>query len=50
MFVSFIDFKKAYQRVDQGKLWGCLKGVEIGGQALAFLKAAYSDVSCEVKV
>ena len=28
MFVSFIDFKKAYQRVDQGKLWGCLKGME----------------------
>ena len=24
MFVSFIDFKKAYDRVDQGKLWGCL--------------------------
>ena len=24
--------------------------MEIGGQALAFLKAAYSDVSCEVKV
>ena len=22
MFVSFIDFKKAYDRVDQGKLWG----------------------------
>ena len=48
MLVSFIDFKKAYDRVDRGKLWGCLKG--IGGWALAFLKAAYSDVSCEVKV
>ena len=50
MFVSFIDFKKAYDRVDRGKLWGCLKGMGIGGRALAFLKAAYSDVSCEVKV
>ena len=50
MFVSFIDFKKAYDRVDQGKLWGCLKEMGIGGWALAFLKAAYSDVSCEVKV
>ena len=50
MFVSFIDFKKAHDRVDRGKLWGCLKGMGIGGRALAFLKAAYSDVSCEVKV
>ena len=24
MFVSFIDVKKAYDRVDRGKLWGCL--------------------------
>ena len=36
--------------VDQRKLWGCLKGVGIGGRALAFLKGAYSDVSCEIKV
>ena len=50
MLVSFIDFKKAYDRVDRGKLWGCLKGMGIGGRALAFLKAAYSDVSYEVKV
>ncbi len=50
MFVSFKDFKKAYSRVNRGKLWGCLKGMGIGGWALAFLKAAYSDVSCEVKV
>ena len=50
MLVSFIDFKKAYDKVDRGKLWGCLKGMGIGGRALAFLKAAYSDMSCEVKV
>ncbi len=29
---------------------GCLKGMGIGGWALALLKAADSDVSCEVKV
>ena len=28
MLVSFIDFKKAYDRVDRGKVWGCLKGME----------------------
>ena len=43
MLVSFIGFRKAYDRVDRGKLWGCLKGMRIGGWA-------YSAVSCEVKV
>ena len=33
MLVSFIDFKKAYDRVDRGKFWGCLKGMGIGGWA-----------------
>ena len=50
MLVSFIDFKIAYDRVNLGKLWGCLKGMGIGGRALAFMKVAYSEVSCEVKV
>ena len=49
-FASFIDFKKAYDRVDRGKLWGCLKGMGIGGRTLAFMKAAYTDLSCDVKV
>ena len=49
MFVSFIDFKKAYDIVDRGKLRGCLKRTEIGSWALAFLKATYSDVTCEVR-
>ena len=31
MFASFIDFKKAYDRVDRGKLWGCLKRMGTGG-------------------
>ena len=43
MLVSFIDFRTAYNRVDRGKLRGCLKGMGIGGWA-------YSAVSCEVKV
>ena len=50
MFASFVDFKEAYDRVDQGELWGCLKRMGIGGRALAFLKAAYTNLSCEVKV
>ncbi len=27
MLVSFIDFKKAYDRVDQRKLWGIFRAV-----------------------
>ena len=50
MFASFIDFKKAYDRVDRGKLWRCLEGMGLGGRLSAFLKAVYEDVSCKVKV
>ena len=28
MFASFIDFKKRYDRVEQGKLWGVCRGWE----------------------
>ena len=31
MLASFIDFKKAYDRVDRGKLWSCLEKMEIRG-------------------
>ena len=50
MLSGFIDFKKAYDRVDLGKLLGCLKKMGIRGRVTAFLKAVYLDVSCEVKV
>ena len=50
MLAGFIDFKKAYDRVDRGKLWGCLEKMGIRGRVTAFLKAVYSNVSCEVKV
>ena len=50
MLAGFIDFKKAYDRVDRGKLWGCLEKMGIRGRVTAFLKAVYSDVACEVKV
>ena len=36
MFASFIDFRKPYDRVDRGKLWGYLKRKGIGGRALPF--------------
>ena len=36
--------------MSQGKLWCCLEEMGIRGKVLDFLKAVYSDVSCEVKV
>ena len=50
MLAGFIDFKKAYDRVSRGKLWCCLEEMGIRGKVIDFLKAVYSDMSCEVKV
>ena len=36
MLAGFIDFKKAYDRVDRGKLWGCLEKMGIRGRVTAF--------------
>ena len=36
MFAGFIDFRKAYDRVDREKLWGCLERMGLGGHASAF--------------
>ena len=38
MLAGFIDFKKAYDGVDRGKLWGCLEKMGIRGRVTAFLK------------
>ena len=50
MFAAFIDFKKAYDRVDRSKLWGCLEGFGLEGRMVGFLGAAYMECKCEVKV
>ena len=50
MLAGFIDFRKAYDRVDREKLWGCLESMGMGGRVSAFLKAVYTGTSSEVKV
>ena len=50
MFATFIDFRKAYDRVDRNKLWQCLQDSGFGGRILSFLQAAYRSLTCEVKV
>ena len=29
MFAAFIDFRKAYDRVDRAKMWQCLEGTGV---------------------
>ena len=50
LFTAFIDFKKAYDRVDRSKFWRCLENKGINGRLTDFLKAVYTKLSCEVKV
>ena len=50
MFATFIDFRKAYDRVDRKKLWQCLQDSGFGGRILSFLQVAYRSLTCEVKV
>ena len=50
MFAAFIDFQKAYDRVDRSKLWRCLESIGLQGRLVDFLQAAYAEVCCEVKV
>ena len=50
MLVAFIDFAKAYDKVDRVKLWSCLQSVGVNGRFLRFLQALYEGSVCRVKV
>ena len=50
MMATFIDLKKAYDTIDQGKLWKCLEQMELKGHLGVFLQELYRGVQCEVKV
>lgn len=41
---------QARDRVDREKLWVCLAGMRTRGRVSTFLKAVYTNLSCEVKV
>ena len=38
MLVAFIDFSKAYDKVDREKLWSCLQSVGVEGRLLRFYR------------
>ena len=44
------DFKKAYDTVHRIKLWSCLEGAGLEGRMVEFLRAAYQECKCQVKV
>ena len=50
LFAAFIDFCKAYDSVDRNKLWRCLEDLGLQGRLAEFLRAAYAELKCEVKV
>ena len=50
MMTAFIDFSKAYDRIDRGILWKCLESMGGNGKFLSFLQSLYDGTSCLVKV
>ena len=49
-FASFIDFSKAYDRIDRSLLWHKLSRIGIDGKMLRSLKSLYENVKCTVRV
>ena len=49
-FVAYIDFSKAYDRVNRGFLWNKLQSMGINGKMLTCIKSLYSNVSACVKL
>ena len=49
-FASFINFSKAYDRIDRSLLWHKLSRIGIDGKMLRSLKSLYENVKCTVRV
>ena len=41
MMIAFIDFSKAYDKVDRDKLWKCLEKLGVNNKFLRFLQSLY---------
>ena len=50
MMVAFIDFSKAYDRIDGGRLWKSLETMGVSSKFLSVLQLLYAGTSCRVKV
>ncbi|KAL5015362.1 hypothetical protein ScPMuIL_009632 [Solemya velum] len=49
-YCAFVDFKKAYDRIDRHLLWEKLQFYGLDGNFLSALKAIYSNTRCCVRV
>lgn len=49
LYCAFIDFSKAYDRVDRRLLWRCLQGMGLSGPALETLQLMYEHVWLQVR-
>ena len=49
-FVAYIDFSKAYDRVNRQLLWKKLEAMGVTGRILQCIKGMYSNVSCKIKL
>jgi hypothetical protein len=50
LFCAFIDFSKAYDRVDRALLWRVLRGCGLHGPALSAVQAMYESVRMQVRM
>ena len=50
LYVTFVDFKKAYDWIDRGLLWECLSKLGVHGACLDALKSMYTDVNLQVRL
>ncbi len=49
-FTAFIDFSKAYDRIDRNLLWHKLSRIGISGNMSSSLKSLYENVQCTVRI
>ncbi len=49
-FTAFVDFSKAYDRIDKSLLWEKLSGMGLSSKMLSAIKVLYRDVECCVHI
>ena len=49
-FIGFVDFSKAYDRIDRNLLWTKLSNLGMTGNILNAIRQLYSHVECAVRI
>jgi hypothetical protein len=49
-FVGFIDFRKAYDRIDRPLLWSKLSDIGVGGKMFACQQSLYNNLQCCLRI